>query len=333
VYYWYIESIVDIIRLLVNNLEDLTKLLNSSIDDIHKTWLHRYDSLYFSFLPETLNVNINIAKEWLNSLGPPFNGFNIAKDGYEDDYEDEYQKIKFAPRLLSDLTDLSNHTDIASLIMANEGILERFLIQLSKGNLDYNVFNLLKVVLQHERVATEVIRQRPSFIKELLQLFSMEKALIFKNQKEYSVASLLFILAKHGGVFIKFIMNDGGIQILLNKVLQNQNGRCDVIEVLGIMAKDEDYALQIEKARGSKMILKVISCYLQYVHDTHLEEMTPDNQLIRDYTNDHLVMCCLKTLSLLNHEEIAKQFSTRRGDSKEYGIMALIDVMQTASQL
>jgi hypothetical protein len=45
-------------------------------------------------------------------------------------------------------------------------------------------------------------------------------------------------------------------------------------------------------------------------------------------------MCCLKTLSLLvNHEEIAKQISTRKADSKKCGIITLVDVMQTASQL
>jgi hypothetical protein len=53
-----------------------------------------------------------------------------------------------------------------------------------------------------------------------------------------------------------------------------------------------------------------------------------------EYEDDHLVMCCLKTLSLLvNHEEVAKQILTRRGDSKEWGIITLVDVMQTASQL
>jgi Mg2+/Co2+ transporter CorB len=45
-------------------------------------------------------------------------------------------------------------------------------------------------------------------------------------------------------------------------------------------------------------------------------------------------MCCLKTLScLVNHEEITKIISTRRGDSKECGIITLVDVMQTTSQL
>jgi hypothetical protein len=151
----------------------------------------------------------------------------------------------------------------------------------------------------------------------------------------YSVASLLFILAKHGGVFINFIVNADGIEILLRKVLlQNWIGRCDVIEVLGIMAKDKYHALQIEKARGSKMLLRAISCYLQYVHDTHFETVNPYNRIITEYEDDHLAMCCLKALSfLLNHEEIAKQISTRKVDSKECGIITLVDVMQTASQL
>jgi hypothetical protein len=214
--------------------------------------------------------------------------------------------------------------------MANEGILERFLIQLSKGNLDNDAFQLLKVVLQHERVATDVVRQRPSFIKELLQLFLMEKP-TFLNDRRYSVASLLLVLAKHGGVFIKFIVNSDGIQIFLQKAsLKNWIGHCDVIEVLGIMAKDEDHALQIEKAGGSKMLLRAISCYLQYVHDIHLKKiMMPYDRFIKEYEDDHLVMCCLNSLSLLiNHEEIAKQILT-----KECGIITLVDVMQTASQL
>jgi len=327
----YIQSIVDIIKLLVNGLEDLTKLLKSSINDIdvlkiHETCLRRYHSSCLSFLPKTLDVNINIAKEWLNSLGPSFNAFNIANNGYEDDYKNDF----IVPSVL---IQLSNHTDIASLIMANEGILQIFLIQLSKGNLDDSVFELLKVVLQHEKVATQVVDQRPSFIKELLQLLPMEIPSNWSYHcMTYSVASLLFILAKHGGVFIESIVKNEGIEILSNEaLLQNWIGCCDVIEILGIMAKDEDYALRIEKARGSKMILREISCYLQYVHDTHLKEMTFDDHEDKNY---HLVMCCLKTLSLLlNHEKIAKQFSTRRGDSKEYGIIALVDVMQTTSQL
>jgi hypothetical protein len=100
------------------------------------------------------------------------------------------------------------------------------------------------------------------------------------------------------------------------------------------MAKDEFHALQIEKAGGSKMLLKVISCYLQYVHDTHLETVIFYRRIIEEYEDDRLVMCCLKTLSfLLNHEEIAKNKLIRNENSKECGIIALVDVMQTASQL
>jgi hypothetical protein len=163
----------------------------------------------------------------------------------------------------------------------------------------------------------------------------MQGPSIYRYEKRYNVASLLFILAKHGGVFIKFIVNSDGIKILLNKaLLQNWIGRCDVIEVLGIMAQDEDHALQIEDDGGSKMLLRVISSYLQYVHDTHLETVTFDRQIITEYEDDRLVMCCLKTLSfLLNHEAITKQISSRREDSKECGIIALVDVMQTTSQL
>jgi hypothetical protein len=111
--------------------------------------------------------------------------------------------------------------------------------------------------------------------------------------------------------------------------LENWIGHCDVIEVLGIMAKDEDHALQIEKAGGSKMLLRAISNYLQYVHDTHLKKMTLYDRFIKEYEDDHLITCCLNSLSLLiNHEEIAKQILT-----KECGIITLVDVMQTASQL
>jgi hypothetical protein len=312
------------------------KLIMSLIDDIdvleiHKTLLRRYGSLNLSFLPETLDVDINIAKEWLNSLGPPFNAFNNSSYLHKDNYEDDY-KINYTGY---NLIQLSKHADIASMIMANEGILERFLIQLSKGNLHKNTFEILKVVLQHEKVAIKVIHQRPSFIKELLQLFLMQGPSIYTDEKRYNVASLLFILAKHGGVFIEFIVNSDGIKILLNKVLlQNWIGRCDVIEVLGIMAQDGDHALQIEDDGGSKILLRVISSYLQYVNDTHMEIMIVDDQIIREYEDDRLVMCCLKTLSfLLNHEGIAKQISTRGEDSKECGISALVDVMQTASQL
>jgi len=328
--YWYIQNIINLIRLLVNDLEDPMKLLMSLIDDIdvleiHKTLLRRCGSLSLSFLQKTLDVNINIAKEGLNSLEPPFNVFNNSSYLLKDDYKINYSGYN--------LNQLFKHPDIASMIMTNEGILERFLIQLSKGNLDNYTFERLQVVLQHERVATEVVRQRPSFIKELLQLFLMQGPPIYRNEKRYNVASLLFILAKHGGVFIKFIVNGDGIQILLNKaLLQDWIGRCDVIEVLGIMAQDGDHALQIEDAGGSKMLLKVISSYLQYVHDTHMEILIVDDQISREY--DRLVMCCLKTLSfLLNHEGIAKQISIRGEDSKECGISTLVDVMQTTSQL
>jgi hypothetical protein len=133
-------------------------------------------------------------------------------------------------------------------------------------------------------------------------------------------------------------VKNGGIEILLKEAsFKNCIGHCNVIEVLGIMAKDENHALQIEKAGGSKMLLKEISFYLQYVHHTHLDTSkfsTPYIQLNEKYEDGHVVMCCLKTLScLVNHEEIAKQISTRREDSKECGIIALVDVMQTASQL
>jgi hypothetical protein len=335
--YVYIENIVNIIELLVNGSEDPMKLLMSLIDDvdvseIHKTLLRRYRSLNLSFLPGTLDVDIKFAKEWLNSLGPPFNAFNISsylhKDDYEDDYKNDYNVVIA-------LTQLSKHTGIASMIMANAGILERFLIQLSKGNLDNYAFEFLKVVLQHESVATQVVHQRPSFIKELLQLLSMEIPSIFTYGRTCSVASLLLILAKHGGVFIDSIAKNEGIEILLQKaLLQNWIGRCDVIEVLGIMAKDEVHALQIEKSEGSKMLLRVISCYLQYVHDTHLQTVNPYSQIITEYEDDLLVMCCLKTLSfLLIHEEIATQILITKEGSKECGITALVDVMQIASQL
>ncbi len=206
--YFYFVSIVDIIKLLVKGLEDPMKLLMSLIDDIdvleiHKTLLHRY---YCSFLPKTLDVNIDIAKEWLNSLGPPFNAFKIGSYLHEN-------------AVICAFIQLSEHRDIASMIMANEGILERFLIQLSMGDLDLYVFKLLGVVLQHERVATQVLDQQPSFIKELLQLFPMERTTFYQNPKEYSVASLLFILAKHGGVFIKLIVNSGGIIYIFKKKL------------------------------------------------------------------------------------------------------------------
>jgi len=339
--YVYIASIVNIIRLLVKGLEDPMKLIMSLIDDIdvleiHKTLLRRYHSLSLSFLPETLDVDINIAKECLNSLGPPFNAFNISsylhKDVHEDDYEDDYKNDHNVVRTL---IQLSQHTDIASLIMANEGILERVVIQLTKRNLGYYDYQLLKDVLQHERVATQVVHQRPSFIKELLQLFLMERYSTFIYRVTYHVVSLLFILVKHGGLFIESIVKNGGIEILLKKALvQDSIDRCIVIKVLGIMAKDEFHALQIEEAGGSKMLLKVISCYLQYVRDIHLETVTFYRQIIKEYEDDRLVMCCLKTLSfLLNHEKIAKKKLTRKEDSKECGIIALVDVMQTASQL
>ncbi|CAK9877273.1 unnamed protein product [Sphagnum jensenii] len=329
---WYVKKIVNIIKLSIKGLEYPMKLLKSSIDDIdvlkmHNTLLRQYHSITLLFFPQTLDVDINIAKEWLNSLGPPFNASNMSSCLHKDDYEGDY---KNDIDVVLNLSQLSKHIDIASMIMANEGILERFLIQLSKGNLKNDAFQLLKVVLQHERVATDVVHQRPSFIKELLQLFLMERP-TFKNDRRYSVASLLLVLAKHGGVFIKFIVNSDGIQIFLQEAsLENWIGHCDVIEVLGIMAKDEDHALQIEKAGGSKMLLRAISCHFQYVHDTHLKKtMTIYKKSIMEYEDDHLVMCCLNSLSLLiNHEEIAKQILT-----KECGIITLVDVMQTASQL
>jgi hypothetical protein len=204
---------------------------------------------------------------------------------------------------------------------------------LSKGNLSWYTFKLLEVVLQHEKVATQVVHQRPSFIKELLHMFPMERFSTFKYERFYSVASLLFTLAKHGGVFIEFIVNNDGIQFFLNEASrQNWIGRCDVIRVLRIMAKAKNYALRIEEAGGSKMLLRMISCYLQYVHDKHLE--TLNTEFIMEYEDECLVMCCLKTLScLVRHEEIAKQISTTRGKSQECGIITLVDVMQTASQL
>ncbi len=327
----YLERIVDIITLLVKGLKDPMKLLMSSIVDIdvlkiHKTLLHHYNTGLL-FLPETLDVDRKIAKELLNSLSSKQQDIiYLNKDVHEDDYFNDY-------KIVNVLIKLSKHVEIASQIMAKEGILEGFVIQLSKGNLSRYTFELLEVVLRHEEVATQVVDQRPSFINELLCMFPMERVATFKHQMFSSVASLLFILAKHGGVFIEFIVNSGGIQIFLNEaLLQNWIGRCDVIKVLCIMAKVENYALQIEEAGGSKMLLRAISCYLQYVHDKHLE--TLDIGFIMEYEDDHLVMCCLKTLSrLVRHEEIAKQMSTRREDSKECEIIALVDVMQIASQL
>ncbi|CAM6076324.1 unnamed protein product [Sphagnum tenellum] len=342
----YVKGIVNIIELLIEGLENPMKLLKSSIDDIdvlkmHNTLLGEYHSITLLFFPQTLDVDMNIAKEWLKSLGVPFNASNMSSCLHKVDYEGDYENDI---DVVLNLSRLSKHIDIASMIMANQGILERFLIQLSEGNLESHAFQLLKVVLQHERVATNVVHQRPSFIKELLQLFLMERSIYFYD-RSYSVASLLLVLAKHGSVFIKFIVNSGGIQVFLQEAsLENWigHGLCDVIEVLGMMAKNEDHALQIEKAGGSKMLLRAISCYLQYVHDTHLKKIMTTyeegfifhNRYIMEYEDDHLVMCCLKTLSLLvNHEEISKQIVTRRGDSKECGISTLVDVIQTASQL
>jgi hypothetical protein len=313
----------------------------SSIDDIdvlkiHKTLLrlppHNHRAMGLSFLPETLDVNKNIAKELLNS-----SSFKQPKISYLDRgwYRTPYP---YDRDTISVLIELAKHVDIATQIMAKEGILEGFVIQLSKGHVDHDIFELLEVVLQHKRVATLVVHQRLSFIKELLQFFPMEKLSVFQWPKPYSVASLLFILAKHGDIFIESIVKNGGIEILLKEAsFENYIGHCNVIEVLGIMAKDENHALQIEKAVGSKMLLKEISFYLQYVHRTHLdigEFCTPYIPLNAKYEDGHMVMCCLKTLScLVNHEEIAKQISTKRGDPKECGIIALVDVMQTASQL
>jgi len=337
----YLISIIDIIRLLVKGLEDPMSLLMSSIDDIdvleiHKALLclppHNHRAMGLSFLPATLNVNKNIAKELLNSScfkQPKICYLNMG--WYVTPYPYDRDTI-------SVLIELAKHVDIATQIMAKEGILEGFVIQLSKGHLDRDTFELLEVVLQHKIVATLVVHQRLSFIKELLQFFPMEKISIFQLSRPYSVASLLFILAKHGDIFIESIVKNGGIEILLKEAsFKNCIGHCNVIEVLGIMAKDENHALQIEKAGGSKMLLKEISFYLQYVHHTHLDTSkfsTPYIQLNEKYEDGHVVMCCLKTLScLVNHEEIAKQISTRREDSKECGIIALVDVMQTASQL
>jgi hypothetical protein len=325
--YVYIENIVDIIKPLIKGLEDPMKLLMSSIDDIdvlkiHETLLHLYGT-GLSFLPETLDVDRKIANKLLNSLQDVI---YLNKDVHEDGYINDCNIVNV-------LIKLSKHVEIASQVMAKEGILEGFVIQLSKGNLNRYTIKLLEVVLQHENVATQVVHQRPSFIKELLHMFPMERFSTFKYERLYSVASLLFTLAKHGGVFIEFIVNNDGIQFFLNAASrQNWIGRCDVIKVLHIMAKAKNYALRIEKAGGSKMLLRAISCYLQYVHDKHLE--TVDIGFIMEYEDECLVMCCLKTLSrLVRHEEIAKQISTTRGKSQECGIIALVDVMQTASQL
>jgi hypothetical protein len=342
----YLISIVDIIRLLVKGLEDPMKLLMSSIDDIdvleiHKALLglppHDGRAISLLFLPETLDVDKNIAKELLNSLSfKRPNTSYLKKDVLVHPYPYDCYTINV-------LIELSKHLDIASEIMVKEGILEGFVIQLSKGYLDPYTFELLEVVLQHKRVATQVVHQRLSFIKELLQCFPMDKIPTFQlYHKTNSVASLLFILAKHGGIFIESIVKNGGIEILLKEAsLQNWICLCNVIEVLGIMAKDENHALQIEKAGGgARYLLRVISCYLQYVHHTHLQTMihdlytTPYIEFNREYEDGHLIMCCLKTLScLVNHEEITKIISTRRGDSKECGIITLVDVMQTTSQL
>jgi hypothetical protein len=328
-YYVYIENIVDIIKLLVKGLEDPMKLLMSSIDDIdvleiHETLLRLYGT-GFSFLPETLDVDRKIAKNLLKSLSLEQDIIYLDKNGHEDYYRNNCKTIDV-------LIKLSKHVNIASLIMAKEGILEAFVIQLSQGNLSWNTFELLQVVLRHEKVAIEVVQQRPSFIKELLRMFPMERLEYCERRSSYNVASLLFILAEHD-VFIKFIVDCGGIKIFLKEAsLQNWIGRCDVIKVLGIMAKNEDYALRIEIAGGSKMLLRAISCYLQYVHDKHLE--TLDIGFIMEYEDDCLVMCCLTTFShLVHHAETAKNISTRRGNSQECGIIALIDVMQTAAQL
>jgi len=336
--YSYIWSIVHTIKLLVKGLEDPTKILMPSINDIDVLKIHEALSQNhfvfvrtLSFLPQTLDVDRKIAKKLLNSLSLQ-QLFYVDKDEHDDDYK---CGLPYDANIVFHFIQLSKHVNIASQIMAKEGILERFVVQFSKGNLCGHDFDLLRVVLQHERVAIEVIHHRPLFIKELLQMLPMDRSRNNRS-KACGIASLLFILAKHGGVFIEFIVNGGGIKIFLKEAsLENSISRCDVINVLGIMAKDEDHALRIEKAGGSKMLLRAISCYLQYVHDTHLKKtMTTYKQCIMEYEDDHLVMCCLKTLSLLvNHDEIAKQISTKEADSKEWGIITLVDVMQTASQL
>ncbi len=162
----------------------------------------------------------------------------------------------------------------------------------------------------------------------------MERPSTFQGQTEYSVASLLFILAKHGGEFTNLIVNSGGIPIFLKEaLLPDWIGRYDVLKVLGIMAKDQDHALQIEKAGGSMMLMKVIIYYLKYVDETH-SVMILGRRIITEYEDDRLVICCLKTFSLLvNHEEIAKQISTRKENFKECGIITLVHVMQFASQV
>jgi hypothetical protein len=142
-------------------------------------------------------------------------------------------------------------------------------------------------------------------------------------------ASLLLILAMHRGI-IKLIVQGHGIKILVGKAqLHRLGGHCDVIKLLGVIAKDKDFAIEFKKFGGHKMLLKVISWGVQHMHDMHLNlfcDFYQDNQDLDEC--QHVVMCHLEAfLVLLNHEEGLENVSTT------YGTTELFDVMRAASEL
>jgi hypothetical protein len=214
---------------------------------------------------------------------------------------------------------LAKHEDIASLIMNKEGILKTLVDRLSSFHISQDLaFHFLEVVAQHNGVFTPIQQ-----IEELLWILPSDVGGF------QGAASLLLILATHRDI-IKLIVQRHGMKILVGKAqLHRLGGHCDAIKLLGVIAKDKDFAIEIKKFGGNKMLLKVISWGVQCMHDMHLNlfcDFYRDNQDLDEC--QHVVMCHLEAfLVLLNHEEGLENISTT------YGTTELFDVMRAASEL
>ncbi len=217
---------------------------------------------------------------------------------------------------------MAKHEDIASLIMNKEGILKTLVDRLSSFHIYQDLtFHFLEVVVQHNGVFTPI--QHYWLVKELLWILPSDVGGF------QGAASLLLILATHTDI-IKPIVQRHGIKILVGKAqLHGLGGHCDAIKLLGVIAKDKDFAIEIKKFGGNKMLLKVISWGVQCMHDMHLNlfcDFYQDNQDLDEC--QHVVMCRLEAfLVLLNHEEGLENVSTT------YGTTELFDVMRAASKL
>lgn len=133
--------------------------------------------------------------------------------------------------------------------MNKEGISKTLVDRLSSFHISQDLaFHFLEVVVQHNGLFTPIQQ-----IKELLWILPSDVGGF------QGAASLLLILATHRDI-IKLIVQRHGMKILVGKAqLHRLGGHCNAIKLLGVIAKGKDFAIEIKKFGGNKMLLKVIS--------------------------------------------------------------------------